>query len=200
MDRNDQLIIFKAQTDNVREIEDAWKHVQRTINQEYIHGNLVSAFLHTKSLALVFCAWSEANFLKLVHTPHGFELDEIEQIKAIASIDIVQGWHKCLQLGLDRVSKTPKSNYIPNIKQSVERIIDSYVHEPRLLRNKIAHGQWVIALNRGNSAINKDLTEQLKKIDIVKLNIWKDAYGGLSNIIEALIESPDGAFHRDYWS
>jgi hypothetical protein len=81
----------------------------------------------------------------------------------------------------------------------VERIIDSYVHQPRLLRNKIAHGQWFTALNRNNTAINKDLTEQLNNIDIVKLNIWKDAYGGLSNIIETLIESPDRAFHRDYW-
>lgn len=199
MDRSAQLQIFKAQTENVRELEKAWRHLLRTINRELIADNHVSAAIHTKLLALVFCSWSEANFLKLIHTPHGFELDEIRQIKDISSVDIVNGWLKCLELGLDRVSKTPKSNYIPNIKQSVERIIHKFVHEPRLLRNKIAHGQWAIALNRSNDATNEELTKQVNKVDVVKLSIWKVAYFGLSNIIECLIESPNRAFHRDYW-
>jgi hypothetical protein len=34
---------------------------------------------------------------------------------------------------------------------------------------------------------------------VVQIGIWKEAYQGLSNIIEALIESPSKAFHRDYW-
>lgn len=199
MDRQTQLEIFRAQTENVRGLEKAWKHLLRTINKELVSDNLVSAAIHTKLLSLVFCAWSEANFQKVIHTPHCLELDEINQIKAIASKDIVNGWLKCLDLGLNRVSKTPKSSYIPNIKQSVVRIIHNYVHEPRLLRNKIAHGQWVIALNRDNDAKNEELTKQVNEIDVVKLSIWKAAYCGLSNIIECLIESPDRAFHRDYW-
>ncbi len=199
MDRNAQLDVFKAQTENVRELEKAWTHVQRTINRELINDNTTSALLHTKLLALIFCAWSEANFSKLIHTPYGFELEEIHQIKRAAKKDIVRGWQKCLEIGLSRVSKKPKSNYIPNIKQAVERIIDSYVHEPRLLRNKIAHGQWRTALNSDNDAVNNDLSSEIAGIDIVKLSVWKEAYNGLSSIIEALIESPDSAFHRDYW-
>ena len=37
------------------------------------------------------------------------------------------------------------------------------------------------------------------EMDVVKLYVWKEAFKGLSNIIEALIESPNRAFHRDYW-
>jgi hypothetical protein len=199
MNRSDQLNIFRAQTANVRDINKTWKHLQRTINNELACDNLTSASVHTKLLALVFCAWSEAIFSKLIHTPHGFELDEIQQIKNLAKGNIVDGWLKCLMLGLHQVSKTPKSNYIPNIKQSVVQLIKEYVQEPRVLRNKIAHGQWKIALNRKNDKTNNDLTDQIKNIDVVKLNIWKDAHQGLSNIIEVLIESPDRAFHRDYW-
>jgi len=199
MNREEQLNIFKAQTENVREIEKAWKHLQRTINRELVCDNPTSATLHTKLLALVFCAWSEASFSKLIHTPHGLELDEIQQIKALAKKNIVDGWFKCLELGLRRVSKTPKSSYIPNIKQAVERIIKNYVQEPRVWRNKIAHGQWKISLNRENDNINDNLTNQISEINVVTLVIWKEAHQGLSNIIEALIESPDKAFHRDYW-
>jgi len=200
MNREDQLNIFRAQTENVRDIIKTWKHVQRTINHDLVCDNLTSASVHTKLLALVFCAWSEANFSKLIHTPYGFELDEIQQIKDLARGNIVDGWLKCLELGLHRVSKTPKSNYIPNIKQAVKRLIEDYVQEPRVLRNKIAHGQWKIALNRDNDNTNSELTDQIRNIDVVQLNIWKEAHQGLSNIIEVLIESPGRAFHRDYWS
>lgn len=199
MNREDQLKIFRAQTENVKEIIKTWKHVKRTINQELVRDNLTSASGHTKLLTLVFCAWSEANFSKLIHTPHGFELDEIKQIKVLAGKNIVEGWLKCLELGLNRVSKKPKSNYIPNIKQDVERLINDYVKDPRDLRNKIAHGQWKIALNNKNDNTNNALTDQIKNIDVVQLCIWRDAYQGLSNIIEVLIESPGRAFHRDYW-
>lgn len=199
MDRAAQLIIFKSQTENVRALNKAWTHLLRSINRELSDDNLVSCAIHTKALALIFCAWSEASFLKLIHTPHCFELDEIRQIKALSSRDIVRGWLKCLELGLGRVSKTTKSNYIPNVRKSIERIIHTYVDEPRLLRNKIAHGQWAIALNRENDAKNEELTERIHAINVVDLTIWKEAFSCLNNMIECLIESPDRAFHRDYW-
>ena len=199
MDRATQLKIFKAQTENVRALNRAWTHLLRTINRELSNDNLDSAASHTKALALIFCTWSEASFLKLIHTPHCFELDEIRQIKTLSSRNIVQGWLKCLELGLARVSKTSKSNYIPNISKSVERIIQTYVDEPRLLRNKIAHGQWAIALNRKNDMKNEELTKKIHELNVIDLAIWKEAFSCLNNIIECLIESPDRAFHRDYW-
>jgi hypothetical protein len=199
MERSDQLQVFKAQTQNVRELEKAWGHLLRSINRELVRDNLVSAALHTKLLALVFCAWSEANFSKLIHTPYGFTTDEIEQIKSHGKSNITRGWEKCLELGLRRIESSPRSNYLPNIRQAVGRIITKYVQEPSLLRNKIAHGQWVIALNRDNDALNNDLTHQVNNTDCVKLDMWREVYKGLSNIVEALIESPNRSFHRDYW-
>lgn len=199
MDRSDQLEIFKAQTQNVRELDATWRHLLRTINNELIKDNITSVNYYTRLLALVFCSWSEAIFSKLIHTPHGFELDEIEQIKATAKNDIVEGWRKCLELRLNHVAAKSKSNYIPNISQTVGRIIDAYVSEPRLIRNKIAHGQWCIALNRNNDGVNKEITTQIQSLDVVKLCIWNEAFRSLSNIVEVLIESPDRVFHQKYW-
>jgi hypothetical protein len=199
MDRKIQLQIFQAQTQNVRALEKSWHQLKRTINSELANNQLLSAKNHSKLLALIFCAWSEANFHKLIHTPHGFELNEIDQIKAISSSNIVDGWKKCLEIGLSKISPTSKSSYKPNIKKNIENIIDRYVSTPRLVRNKIAHGQWAVALNRDNNALNPTLTKEIDDIDIVKLDIWFDAYKSLSNIIESMIESPTRTFHRDYW-
>lgn len=200
MTRETQLQIFKAQTSNVKTLDKAWSHLQRSINKDLVIDNIVSAKLNTKLLALIFSAWSEATLSKLIHTPHGLELDEIQQIKSlICHHSIVHGWKKCLELGLIKVKSSPKSSYIPNIKQKVERIIGQYVEEPSIIRNKIAHGQWDICLNSQNTSINHAITANVQDINVVNLSVWKEAHSALSNIIEALIESPDRAFHRDYW-
>jgi len=199
MNKKEQLDIFVAQTKNVRQLEKAWKHVQRTINHELAIDNPTSAMLHTKLLALIYCAWSEANFSKLLHTPYGFNLSEIEQIKKMAKEDILRGWKKCLELGLKKILINARSNYIPNIKLKVERFIDEYVGNPRLLRNKIAHGQWQIALNTKNDNINLKLTHQMTELNVVQIFVWRKVYQGLSNIIEAMIESPKKSFHKSYY-
>ena len=104
-----------------------------------------------------------------------------------------------MELGTLRASKRKNSNYIPNIRLELRRLIRQFIVEPSLLRNKIAHGQWLVALNRENTAENKELTNSLASLDIVEITKWFEIHGHISLIIEALIESPNRAFHKDYW-
>lgn len=198
MDRNSQLAVFKAQVENVRELDAAWKHVKRSINRDLVKGNQSSVRLHTKLLALVYCAWLEASFSKLIHTPYGFDLYEIAQIKLASRNSIVDAWKECINVAALRVNPG-KSNYVPNLKRKLNQLVEKYVEEPSLLRNKVAHGQWVKALNRENAAINNDLTNAISNLDVVKLDILHYTCKSLCEIVEALIESPKRAFHRDYW-
>ena len=198
MDRNTQLKVFKAQVENVQELEAAWRHVKRSINRDLVKGNKSAVRLHTKLLTLVYCAWLEASFSKLIHTPYGFDLSEIAQIQSASQNGIVNAWKECISIAALRVS-SGRSNYVPNLIKKLNQLIEKYVEEPSLLRNKVAHGQWVKALNRNNVAINSELTNALNNLDVVKLDILRDACKGLCEIVEALIESPERTFHRDYW-
>lgn len=199
MDRKKQLEVFQAQTANLRMLEQGWKHTKRGIHHDLLTNNQASVALQTKLLALIYSAWSEAAFSKLIHTPHGFDLDEIGQIKAVGKKDsIVAAWEKCISLALKKV-QSRNSGYIPNVKQELGRLIKTYIEQPSQLRNKVAHGQWRIALNSKNTAQNPDLTTALGNIDLVKLDVLREGCEGLCRIVEALIESPDRAFHRDYW-
>ena len=200
MNNTDRLKIFQAQTENVRMLNQARTQINRAINYALRKGDKASSQVHTKVLALVFCAWVEANFSKLIHTPHGFTLDEIRQIKEIYHVDGLEaGWKKCIELGLRKIPNARKSNYIPNIRQKINRIVGDYVVAPSHIRNKVAHGQWKIALNRSNTAVNSDITKELVDLDIVVISKWFQVHEYLSNIVEMLIESPDRAFQRDYW-
>jgi len=194
-DRND---VFAAQTINVRALEQAWKHINKAINAAYSGGDSAAAEIHTKLLAQVYCAYAEAVFSKVIHTPNGLSIDEIAQVKSKGKSDIVQAWKKCIELSLRRVNGKSTGD-IANTRQRIESLIDSYIYDPSLLRNKIAHGQWKIALNSTNTKVNVALTGKLQSITVVDLYRHKEAFQSLYRIVEDIIESPNKAHRRDYW-
>ncbi|OOE61280.1 hypothetical protein [Salinivibrio kushneri] len=190
--------IFDAQCDNVRELKSAWTHVNKTINQALKEDNDKQLALQTRILGLIFCAYSEATFLKLIHTDKKFSSDEIEQIKASAKHSIVEGWKKCLELALRKVD-AKKSNHVPNVQQRTLSLIKDHIEEPSLIRNKIAHGQWHTALNRKNTKINQELTDIIQNLTVIELTKYRAAFDSLSDIIEDIIESPNHAHWKFYW-
>lgn len=194
-DRGD---VFSAQTENVRELEKAWKHINKTINTAYSNGDTSTADIHTKLLALVYCAFAEAVFSKVIHTPNGLTLDEISQVKSKGKRSIVEAWKKCIELSLRHV-QGKSSGHVANTRQKINSLINSYVFDPSLLRNKIAHGQWKVALNSNNTKINKSTTDKIHAITVVDLYQYKEAFQSLFRIVEDIIESPNKAHHRDYW-
>lgn len=200
MDQSTRLAVYQAQTKNVQEINKVRKQINRTINNALKRGDQVAVQALTKTFALIFCAWVEANFSKVIHTPHGFSLDEIQQIKKVYKENgIEKGWEKCVELGTLKASKRKNSNYLPNVRHKLRRLIKQYIVEPSLLRNKIAHGQWLVALNRENTAENTVLTTALADLDVVKISRWFKVHGHISQLVESLIESPNRTFQRDYW-
>jgi len=198
MDNKIRLEIFKLQTDNVRDLKKAIGQIRRTINYAYRKNDNVTARVQTKILALIYCAWAEANFFKVVHTPHGFNLNEIQQIKKVYKKQGVEaGWLKCVDIGLAKVAKSKTNIVDTDARKKIFNIINKYIIEPSLIRNKIAHGQWVNALNRKNTAKNEDITNKLNNLNIVTIYDWIETNKHLTQIVENLIESPK-AFQRDY--
>lgn len=198
MDQAARLIVFQTQTLNVRALRTAIKHVHRNVNASLRTRDASSASTYTKIYSVLFCAWAEANFSKLVHTPHGFDLDEIRQIKQAQNDNgIAFGWKKAVELGVRHLD-AKRGNFAPNARQMLFRAIEKHVFDPSLLRNKLAHGQWSVALNRENNAINADLTAKIAALDIVRLTAWFKTHELLAGLVETLIESPKKAFMRDW--
>lgn len=193
-----RLAIFQAQVQNVRSLGSARKHVRRAINSALRNNDDKMAGVHTKVLAQLFCAWAEANFSKVVHTPHGFTLNEIRQIRVEwRDRGITEGWKSCVDLGLSKIP-TRGEGLILDARRRLKKIIKEYVSEPSLIRNRLAHGQWVVALNSKSTNINRALTQELQSLNVVQVEIWFECHTKLAQVVEELIESPRNAFARNH--
>ncbi|WP_139073871.1 hypothetical protein [Aliivibrio fischeri] len=175
----------------------AWKETTRLINESYRTKNTQSADLQTKLLALLFSAYTEAIFSKLIHTPYTLSLVEVNDLKRKFKNNSYEGWIRCLNTMVTKI--TSKSDTEKEaIKTEVRDILLTYIKKPSEMRNRLAHGQWSIALNSANTQKNLGITEQIKQLDVVKLEIYKKSFDLMVLIIEDLVESPNKA-HIDHY-
>lgn len=150
----------------------------------------------TKLYALLYSAYAETSFLKLIHTPRGFSVSEIENIQNQRNLEAK--WSKCFELVFQKISTSTNAGEIANKKQKLKRILDEYIIGPSQIRNKIAHGQWHCCLNNDCTAINAASTAKITNLDFVRIDILFNVYNKFQQCIEDLIESPV-THYRDFY-
>ena len=191
------LPIFQSSVSNVRELKRQRTALKRLFNRS-LRQKDHSGFEALKRLyALLYSSFAEVSFLKVIHTPYGFSENEITQIQGQRNLE--QKWIKCLELAFQRINNIANKGEIQNKRQTLERLIQTYIIEPSQLRNKIAHGQWVVALNNDNTALNADTTQRINNLDFVQVDILFVVYEKIGQVVEDLIESPHKAHFRDFY-
>lgn len=198
MDNQAKLQVYQAQVMNVRSLATAMRQAHRSINEALRRSDSPRVEAFTKMYALLFCAWAEANFSKVLHTPHGFDADEIAQIQGAKLNGVTSAWKKCVELGLRHID-AKRGDFKPNARQKLEQVIDAHVFDPSLLRNKLAHGQWTVALNRSNDAVMAKTTTDIAALNITRIEGWLRGHELLAGVVESLMESPKKAFLRDWY-
>ena len=149
-------------------------------------------------MALLYCTLSEAQFIQIVHTPHRFTNLEIEQIKKDKNNNLETRWKTMVDIGMNKVGDCNNNKDLLERRNSILNIVTDFIISPSILRNKIAHGQWEIALNRENTKENESLSSELESLDIVKISKWFDIHQYLSLIIRDLIQSPKKGLYNNY--
>ncbi|WP_196363635.1 hypothetical protein, partial [Vibrio anguillarum] len=181
------------------ELERVWKHSLQLINEAYrldpSDKQRVASY-HTRMLALIFASYAEASFSKLINTPHGLSHEKREQIRNVAKRNIYQGWLECLNCVVELIDNDEA--YKEQVRVTISKIIENYIKEPSEIRNKIAHGQWVSALNSSNTSYMEETSNKIAALTCVDLIKYKISLTSLCSIIEDLIESPNKAHKKFY--
>lgn len=190
--------IYKACCKNQRDIKSQATTIKRMINNAVLYGRKSEIVALTKMYALLYSAFAEVSFLKLIHTPYGLSEDMILEIQKQQNLE--EKWKKCIELAYLEINKHSILGRINNEKKRLENILKEYIIKPSQLRNKIAHGQWCIALNNQSTSINYETTSLIKNIDYVKIDILFQIYDIFEKCIEDLIESPKKAHYKYFYS
>ncbi|GEM76096.1 hypothetical protein [Vibrio sagamiensis] len=188
---------YEIQTHNVRELNKAWKQTTMLINESYRTKNFQAVDIQTKLLALLFSAYTEAIFSKLIHTPYALNSSEIDTLKTKFRNESFAGWKHCLNTMVAKISSKTEIEK-ENIRSDMLLILRDYIRQPSELRNRLAHGQWSIAMNRANTQENAQITQRIADLDVVKLEVYKKSFDLMSLILEDLVESPNKA-HIDHY-
>lgn len=200
MERREVYDLYLVQSENVRELGKVKSNLVKDINFYIRKKDMTQVEMKTKLLGLLFCTFSEAQFIQILHTPDSFNSTEIKEIKETKNNSgIIPAWKKMIQIALSKVGNWQKNKDIQNRRIKLYEIIDKYLEPPSLIRNKLAHGQWVNALNRKNTKRNESLTEELKNLDFVEITKWFEVQRLFGFILRDLIQSPKKGFHNNYW-
>lgn len=190
--------IYTASVKNVRELKQNRKKISQLLNLAIKHNSKNLYPTLSKTYALLYSAYAETCFLKVIHTPYGFSEDYITQISKKRNLS--EQWLKCVELAFARIERMNNKGDVMNKRKKVNDLIDQYIIQPSQLRNKIAHGQWKIALNSENSAVNQATSNKIESLDFVKIDVLFLIYDKISQVIEDLIESPEKTHFRDFYT
>lgn len=178
--------IYEACVKNCRDLKSKKKELIRLLNLAANKNSQNEIDTLTKLLALLYSAYAETSFLKLIMTPFAFDdCSYVEEINSQRNLE--DKWEKFFEIVLKQYSSNADFN---NKKQIIEKIYKKYIEFPSKLRNKIAHGQWVSCLNNECTDINQETTAYLSQIDFVQIDRFFNIYEKYIDILKDLLESP----------
>lgn len=189
--------LYVLQSKNVRRLKQVQKNLIKDINFYIKKNDEFQVEIKTKLLALLYCTISEAQFIQILHTPSGFSFAEITQIKNQRSI--TESWKLMIDLAMNKVGDWNNNMDLLGRRNRLHNIIKTYIEEPQGLRNKIAHGQWIHALNSKNTKENEEITIKINNLNVVDITIWAKVHQYLAVIIRDLVQSPQVGHHNNYW-
>lgn len=188
--------IFRACTENAKDLKKQRKRLLALANRAIREKNDADLNSLTKLYALLYSAYAEVSLLKLIHTPNAFGDSEIAQIENGRNLE--EKWKKCVELAFKKLNTDANLGEIANKKQTLTRIQNEYIIAPSQIRNKVAHGQWIVCLNNDCSHINVDATAEMKRLDFVKIDRLFSIYERFQQCILDLAIS-QRTHYRDYY-
>lgn len=186
-------------------IEKGIKTVQRTLREYISNDDISRSYVYTRILSHLVNSWIEVRLMKLVYTRGAFTDSEKRKILN-PRYSLKKKWITALKLAICNAFQlsSPRDIRVPNLStQTLEQyskllaIINGDVVPAFSIRNRIAHGQWKYAFTSRLININYDLTNDLKKENILVLQYRLRMFKFLAQIIHDLAVSKI-TFQRDF--
>lgn len=195
--------IYQFHVANLKEIEHAMERVARFLRDAISKDDDKTTSSFMRLFALLLGAWAEVRLKKLLFEPNGFNEENRETI--LKQNSQFEQWKKSLELGFRRQYNKPNvllsANSLTHSAFSRYSTLSEMLYKDLrsiiLLRNKLAHGQWIYPLNKEGNDIAQKQMDALRIENILSLQFKKTLIKSLASSIHDLVVSRP-TFERDF--
>jgi hypothetical protein len=194
----------KAHIANRRQLEKAITQINLVLNSAIKSNNKEREYVSTRLLVFLWMSWAETSLNALVYKqPH---VNEVIRRKVLGVRREIDKWHILIDEFFKKhyLSKKQTSIKRHNIGhsaytkyQTLKEIIEKEISIFIEIRNRLAHGQWKVALNTEATSKSQDITTKIWTLSKKEILYLKSTLVNLNKILNDLICSKF-TFERDF--
>jgi hypothetical protein len=190
--------MHEATVKNFRQVEKGLTQLERTINRLVMYNDLGSVDALVPVQLLLVSIKAEARIMKIVYMRDGLTPDERESV--LSETKAVERWLRIIDIAFRRHYRVAARRRLEDqldhdvlAKRTTMHDLISNELEPIIaLRNKLAHGQWVVPLNTPLTAAEPSAIERLRSENTLTLKFRDNLIKQLGNTVVDLVQSAPG--------
>lgn len=190
--------MYEAASKNFREVEKALTQLERAINHSVRNNDRSSVQALTRAQLLLVSVKTEARFTKIIFMPDGLSTEQRELV--LNQPNALSRWKEAVDLSFRRHYKVRPGQTFARVldhdvlakHHTLHDLIDNELRLLILLRNKLAHGQWVTPFNTDLTAVEGDSMRLLRTETTLSLKYRDNMASLLGHTVTDLVKSgPD---------
>lgn len=192
--------LFNIHTENLKSVQAAFEGSASAARDAIRDGDTGQERSFTRTAAFLLGSSLELRLNCVITEAGGFSADEAALVRRGSEAD---GWQTAIDLGFRsrhnvwELSEASLGSEAANQRSTLQTEFVKYLEPVILIRNKLAHGQWVTALNSGELAENRETTALIESQTIQEISIKNRLSRWYAKLILDLVSTRD-AFERDF--
>lgn len=190
--------MYEAASKNYREVERALTQVERAITSAIKRNDGTSVQALTGVQLLLVSVKAEARLIRVLNTPKG--LTEAQRSRVLAEDQAIERWRRVVGDAFRRHYRVQTSSKLVDALDhdvlakynTLSSLIDNELLLIISLRNKLAHGQWVMPFNAGLTAVESSAVGALRAENTLSLRYRDRLLAQMGNIVGDLVVTAPG--------
>lgn len=187
--------LYEFHVKNLRAVTDGLDHVERAARAEIARGRNEAGQTFVRIYALLLGAWSECRLYKALHERDAF--GPTDRSKIMSDESAFSRWVKTVETAFVKRYPGVRPRTAELRLKEINETLTSELKPIIELRNKMAHGQWIVPLNRKLDNVDQDQADALRNENLLSLKFKRAMVEALCACIHDLAVST-AAFEKNF--
>ena len=195
--------LYKAHVKNLRSIETGREQVYLQLKQAIAAKRLTTSDALLRVYLLLTGTWAECRLRKLLCEPNGFS--DQQRAEILEANSQLSRWQQAIEKGFRKRYGVGKAKLtLKNLKwsahqryEALSKLLNDELRPLIEMRNKLAHGQWLRALNHAETDLAVDMIAAINQENALSAHYKGKLITHVADVVHDLV-SGGVAFERDF--